>query len=233
MFLTCLEKFKTSFSFFSIMAELYELIEPVEVPAFKIKVEGDEWSFPGAKVSTKVNDTLGCSFSGGQMMTATKGNMLCLADLVALHMLAIESIKGNDMSGVDEAAVTSAKQIFYNNLYMTLTGSNPGKDMQHFFGEWTYDALVFGRRAVSPNYVNAKWIKRPKVVAMDGGYRYEEGPNSEVVFCTLPRYAGTVTRLDPRTGAPDQVDRNQQYGSTKFLTELARKILPKEAFNVT
>lgn len=210
-----------------------EPVESVKIPPFKLRVDNSEWSFSGFEVSTKVCGESRCSFSGGQVMHIMEGNMLTLSDQAALLWLAIEKIKGYDISDVPDEAVEGALRIFYNNLYMTLTASNPGASFQNFFGEWVYDVVDFkgAKQSFSEGYVAVKWIKRPKATKKGKEkFCYEVGDNSELVQTVLPKYAGVAVKtcdghLDPRTGAPFEVDRTQKYGDTEFLRRLGKRII--------
>jgi hypothetical protein len=194
---------------------LNDLIDPVNIPVFSIQVDGAQWIFPGATVSSRVYAEKSCLFDGTKMMDIVQ--LLSLSDHAALLYLALKHINGEDLTGVSAEAINGAMAIFYNKLVIGLTLSNPDR-WELFFGEGASDYLTF-IGTPTEDRISASWTRR---------YGTEL---KETFETSLPRKEGIAVKtstgyLDPRTGMPYET--KPAIGKfPDFLKQTAERLLGK------
>jgi hypothetical protein len=214
-------------------ADLTNLLDPVDIPAFELQYDKSTWTFPGARVSIKVYGDSGCHLDMGQSLKTMQGGMLSLAEDTALVYLAMANYQGQDLAGItsstdlDAAAISGATAIFNNSLTLALTNSNQGHTHQGFIGEAHNDYVeLFGSEE---DCVHAVWRENPLVVGEDS-LVYSVGANTRSHLIDLPLNEGVAIEtdqgyLDPRTGMPFQTDPTCREHSQMFLSSVARAVM--------
>ena len=215
--------------------DITKLLDPIDILAFQHTYEGSEWTFPGAKVSTKVFQDEGCSLNMGESLITMNGNLLSLSEHTALLYLAFSYYKGEDLSQIPSKSLEGAKSIFYNNLYLSLTTSNPGAHNQFFFGEAHNDIIELGEH--SNKYIKSTWYQNP-IVTQTEPLKYYAGENTKVIQIKIPNLEGVAVKtsdgyLNPETGIPFETNPKIRENSKSFLSEIARAILNKNGESIT
>jgi len=199
-------------------SKLADLINPVEIPAFKIKIGSADWSFPGAQVSSRLQTKGGCCNLNG-ISSLEETTLLSLSDHAALTLTAMEYIKGNY---VPPEVVEGVMSIFYNNLVIGLTMRNHkglANRGEFFMGEGASDVLDFSNAEIKGDFVQVDWTKR------------YDSELEETFSTTIPRYEGVAicvdgTYLNPQTGMPLAIDKSGK--GPDFLNQAAAKILGRD-----